>query len=139
MTDAIEKAIKFLEKEGYKVTLNKPKTFIIGNYEVTEPVKYKTYKEVQDNIPAGFKIPPQWQLFYIFENDLNGFIRKEENAGFYWSSTLYPHDVYHVGLYLGRNLSLYSDNENLADSNGYGRIVYIREFEMPILSVGGEK
>ena len=107
--------------------LKESKTFEIEGFIVTKPVKCTRFNDIQGITPRGFRLPTRWELFKIFEKMEN---RKKLSDGefmFFWSSLI--ENDYSKGLFLYRSLGLYSDSENLADSLGIGRVVFIKEGE----------
>ena len=101
------------------------KTYKIEGYEITKPIKCKTYQDAEKNCPKGFRLPKRWELFKIFENMKN---RKKLSNGeymFFWSSII--ENNYCKGLYLYRYLIVFSYNDILVNSFSYGQVIYVKE------------
>jgi len=102
-------------------------TLKIEGLTITKPKLCTTYKEAKGNIPKGFRLPEQWELFKIFSKMKNRKKLSDKTYMFFWSSLI--EDNYVKGLCLSRNLDMSSGDENLADSSSYGRVIWIKVTE----------
>lgn len=102
-------------------------TYHLEGYEVTHPEIATTYDYAKKLCSEGFRLPKRWELFKIMEDKENRKKLSDSGYMFFWSSTIEGNFV--KGLILYNDLDLYSDNGNLADSNGFGRVVFIKEIK----------
>lgn len=102
------------------------KTKKIDEYEVTYPIKAKTYKEILKKCPKGFRIPEIWELIKIH---LKSNIIKNHEKGkwlYFWSSTIDDSGVRGLCLdYDGRFGKSWGED---FDESGAGcRVIYIKD------------
>ena len=94
--------------------------------EVTYPIKHtETYDEIK--IPNGWRLPELWELFRIAQYDLK-FLKEDRWVVYYSLPTYYAKENgYTSGLYVDSYCGLYSECDNVADSVGDGRVVFVKE------------
>ena len=109
------------------------KTIIIKELgiEVTKPkVWNKPYNRIK--IPKGFRLIKVWELWFILDGSkyLHEFLGKFKGIyNWFWcEQTTYGKKYnYASWLCVVRNLSLDSGGQNLASSDKYGRVVFVKE------------
>ena len=99
--------------------------------EVTKPVKWiKPCNKIV--APKGFRKIKVWELWFILDGSryMDEFLKdfKGKYNWFWCEQTNYANkNNYSSGLVLGWGLGLVSDVDNLAGSNGRGRVVFTRD------------
>ena len=106
------------------------KLFKFKNLEITYPKSWtKPYNEIV--IPEGFRLIRVWELWELLESEqAEEFLGplKDEYCLFWCEQTRYAKRFdFSSRLYLDGNLNVYSDNDDLADPNSNGQVVFVKE------------
>lgn len=120
--------IEKLEEKGYKIESPKEQKLLkVGHLEITYPIEYTgTYDQIE--VPKGFRLPEMWELYFIMQNSKE--IREWEKGE--WLVFYARGDTYNLKnnticvLFRDGNLSLGTGDWDLAYSNEYGRVIFIK-------------
>ena len=104
--------------------------FGYAKFQITKPKKCLTYKEAEDNIPKGFRLPEVSELMKLYELGWMDNIEKGELI-FFWGnqSEIEKKKGIACGVFRDNYAGLEASWGYLAYSCWDGRVVYIKEVE----------
>lgn len=123
-----QKAIKYLKEKGYEVKKYELIKIPELNIEIKLEEWKKSYKELLNNIPKGFRLMKCSEIFKLVELDILDKITKEKNIFIYLDQLpIDEKNKWARVLYRGRGSGLYARNVDLAVADGSGRVLFCRE------------
>ena len=125
-----KQAIKYLEEKGYKITLPKLIKIEELNIEIEFKEWTKSYKELLENIPKGFRLMKCSEFFKLAELNLIDKITKEIDINIYLEQlSIDIENKWARVLCRGGDLDLYARNGGLASSDSGGRVIFVRDLK----------